>query len=57
MRLHLILPGVEPRVIGLPTTCPYERCMGTRCRHHQEVSTPLRDTVYAQVVGHRSECL
>jgi hypothetical protein len=24
MRLHLILPRVEPSVIILPSTCPYE---------------------------------
>lgn len=57
MRLHLILPNVEAAVIGLPSTCPYEGCEGTRFRHHQAVSKPVRDTVYAQVVAQRYECL
>jgi transposase-like protein len=57
MRLHLILPRVEPNVITLPSTCPYEDCEGTHFQHHQEVMKPLRDTVYPQVVAHRYKCL
>lgn len=57
MRLQLILPRVEPRVMTLPGRCPYEDCQGTHFRHHQAVSKPLRDTIYPQVVVHRYECL
>ena len=57
MRLQLILPLVEPTVIRLPATCPYEGCEGVYFRHHQEVTKSLRDTVYPQVVTHRYECL
>jgi transposase-like protein len=57
MRLHLILPLVEPTMISLPSTCPYEDCEGRHFRHHQEVTKLLRDTVYAQVTAHRYECL
>jgi hypothetical protein len=34
MRLHLILPHVEPTVIILPSICPYEDCDGT---HYSEL--------------------
>lgn len=57
MRLELILPRVEPMAMTLPDTCPYEECQGTHFRHHQEVSKPLRDTIYRQVVVHRYACL
>ena len=57
MRLHLILPRVEPAVITMPSTCPYEGCEGMHFRHHQEVAKPLRDTVYREVTVHRYECL
>lgn len=57
MRLQLILPRVEPTVMGLPAMCPYEGCEGKYFRHHQEVAKPLRDTVYAQVMAHRYACL
>jgi hypothetical protein len=57
MRLQLILPGVEPTVITLPSMCPYEDCEGRHFRHHQAVTKPLRDTVYPQVAAHRYECL
>jgi len=57
MRLHLILPRVEPTVMSLPASCPYEGCQGIHFRHHQEVAKPLRDTVYPQVGVHRYECL
>jgi hypothetical protein len=42
MRLHLVLPRVEPNVIILPSTCPYEDCEGTHFQHYQEVTKPLR---------------
>jgi hypothetical protein len=34
MRLHLILPRVEPSVIILPSTCPCKDCEGTHFQHH-----------------------
>jgi transposase-like protein len=57
MRLHLILPAVEPTVFIMPSTCPYENCEGTHFQHLQEVNKPLKDTVYPQVVAHRYKCL
>ncbi len=57
MRLHLILPRVEPTMMSLPASCPYEGCQGIHFRHHQEVGKPLRDTVYPQVMAHRYACL
>ena len=57
MRLHLILPRVEPTKIEPPDCCPYEECDGTRFRFHQAVEKPLRDTEYDQVIAHRYECL
>jgi len=55
MRLHLILPRVNPTEIMPPTYCPY--CGGTYLRLHQVVSKPLRDTVYPQVQAYRYQCL
>lgn len=57
MRLHLILPRVEPTEIQSPDTCPYEDCDGTCFRFHQAVEKPLRDTQYERVTAHRYECL
>lgn len=57
MRLHLILPRVEPTVITPPSICPYEDCDGTRFQFLQEVEKPLRDTKYGQVTAHRCGCL
>jgi transposase-like protein len=57
MRLHLILPRVDPAEIEPPDTCPYEDCDGTCFRFHQAVEKPLRDTEYDQVTAHRYECL
>jgi hypothetical protein len=57
MRLHLILPRVEPTGITPPTTCPYADCPGQHFRLHQEVPKPLRDTVYPQVMARRYQCL
>jgi transposase-like protein len=57
MRLHLILPRVDPAEIEPPDTCPYEDCDGTCFRFHQAVEKPLRDTEYDQVMAHRYECL
>jgi transposase-like protein len=57
MRLHLILPRVEPTAITLPSMCPYEGCDGTHFQFLQEVDKPLRDTKYPKVMAHRYECL
>jgi len=57
MRLHLILPRVEPTVLTLPSTCPHEDCAGTHFRFLQEAEKPLRDTTYPKVLAHRYECL
>jgi hypothetical protein len=57
MRLHLILPRVEPEEIKPPSVCPYEDCDGTHFQFLQEVEKPLRDTKYSQVVAHRYQCL
>jgi transposase-like protein len=57
MRLHLILPRVEPEEIKPPSVCPYEGCDGTHFQFIQEVEKPLRDTKYPQVVAHRYQCL
>lgn len=57
MRLHLILPRVEPRVMTPPSVCPYQGCGGRHFQLHQEVPKAIRDTVYGQVVAYRYECL
>jgi hypothetical protein len=45
MRLHLVLPTVEPPHVTLPETCPHDGCPGRHFQHHQTVAKPLRDTV------------
>jgi hypothetical protein len=57
MRLQLILPGVEPSEMKLPSICPYESCQGRHFRHHQEVEKRLRDTEYDAVFAQRYQCL
>lgn len=57
MRLHLILPRVEPEEIKPPSECPYADCDGTHFQFMQEVEKPLRDTQYPQVMAHRYQCL
>jgi transposase-like protein len=57
MRLHLILPRVEPEEIKVPAKCPYEDCDGTHFQLWQAVEKPLRDTKHSQVVAHRYQCL
>ena len=56
MRLHLILPRVDPTAIALPERCPYEGCGGTHFRFHQAVEKPLRDTQYERVTAYRYTC-
>ena len=55
MRLHLILPRVDPAEITPPETCP--RCGGRHLHLHQVVEKPLRDTEYSRVEAHRYRCL
>jgi hypothetical protein len=57
MRLHLILPKVEPDNITRPTRCPKPNCRGNQLKFHQQVLKPLRDTAVHQVTAHRYRCL
>jgi transposase-like protein len=57
MRLHLILPVVEPGEIKPPTICPLRGCQGKRFRLHQEVVKTIRDTVHGEVTVRRYQCL
>src|SRR5256714_11706368 len=57
MRLHLLLPKVDPKAIVEPSKCPYADCTGKRVQLHQPVNKAVRDTVYQQVEVHRYRCL
>jgi len=57
MRLHLILPRVDPAKMPQPLTCRYADCQGKHLRLHQRVSKPLRDTVHREVTAYRYQCL
>jgi len=57
MRLHLILPRVEPQKIIPPSACPHAGCPGRHFRLRQSVAKPVRDTVHAGVTARRYECL
>jgi hypothetical protein len=57
MRLHMILPRVEPDEIEPPSECPFEDCDGTYLQLWQKVEKPLRDTQYTKVEVHRYQCL
>ena len=57
MRLHLLLPKVDPKAIAEPSKCPYADCTGKRVQLHQPVNKAVRDTVYQQVEVHRYRCL
>jgi len=57
MRLRILLPKVNPEAITVPTRCAYPDCAGRKFHLRQEVTKPLRDTVYQQVQAHRYECL
>jgi hypothetical protein len=37
MRLHLLLPKVDPKAMGVPTKCAYADCTGKRVQLHQPV--------------------
>jgi transposase-like protein len=57
MRLHLLLPKVDPKAIAVPSKCAYPECKSLQVRLHQPVSKALRDTVHQQVEVHRYRCL
>jgi len=57
MRLHLILPRVEPEEINPPSECPHEGCDGTHFQLLQVVKKPLRDTKHSHVMAYRYQCL
>lgn len=57
MRLHVLLPKVDPTHFPAPTQCVYPECQGRRFRFHQPVKKRLKDTIHQQVQAHRYECL
>jgi transposase-like protein len=57
LRLHLLLPKVDPKAIAVPSKCAYADCSSKQVRLHQPVSKALRDTVHQQVEVHRYRCL
>src|SRR5258707_10018899 len=57
MRLHLLLPKVDPKALAVPSRCAYADCTSLQVRLHQPVSKALRDTVHQQVEVHRYRCL
>jgi hypothetical protein len=57
MRLHLLLPKVDPKAIPMPSKCAYADCKSLQVRLHQPVKKALRDTVHRQVEVHRYRCL
>jgi transposase-like protein len=57
VRLHLLLPKVDPKAIAVPSKCGYADCASKQVQLHQPVSKALRDTVHHQVQVHRYRCL
>src|SRR5437868_10737924 len=57
MRLRIVLPKVNPEAMTVPTRCSYAGCGGRTFHLRQEVTKPLRDTVYQEVQVHRYQCL
>jgi transposase-like protein len=57
MRLHMILPRVEPSEFKVPTVCLYPGCGGKHLELHQTVVKPVKDTEYQAVSAHRYRCL
>ena len=57
MRLHLLVPRVEPDRFSRPTICPRKGCGGTHFRLHQKVAKPLKDMTYQKVTAYRYQCL
>jgi transposase-like protein len=57
MRLHMILPRVEPTKYSVPAVCPNPGCQSKRLVLHQTVAKPVKDTGYRVVSAHRYRCL
>ncbi len=57
MRLHVLLPKVNPDQITPPSKCVDPKCQGRKFRFHQPGRFALRDTVYQEVQAHRYQCL
>jgi transposase-like protein len=57
MRLHMILPRVEPNEFKVPTACPNPGCGGKHLELHQTVVKPLKDTGYQAVSAQRYRCV
>jgi len=57
VRLQLLLPRVVVTEFELPTECPYDKCRGRHFEPHQEVTKPVRDTMYEAVTARRYRCL
>jgi transposase-like protein len=57
MRLHMILPRVDPHEFQVPTACPYPGCQGKQVELHQTVTKPVKDTGYHTVSALRYRCL
>jgi transposase-like protein len=57
MRLHMLLPRVEPSEFKVPAVCPYASCRGKHIEHHQTVVKPVKDTQYRTVWIHRYRCV
>jgi len=57
VRLQLLLPRVVVTEFELPAECPYDKCRGRHFEPHQEVTKPVRDTMYEAVTARRYRCL
>ncbi len=57
MRLHVLLPKVEPKAIPVPSKCGHADCSGKRVQLHQPMKKALRDMAHQQVEVHRYRCL
>lgn len=57
MRLHLILPKVEPNEFEIPKKCPRKGCKGMRFIPRQLVSKKIVDGQHPEVTAWRYECL
>src|SRR5260370_32700518 len=57
IRLRILLPKVKPEAITVPTQCAYASWEGKKFYLRQQVSKPVRDTVYQEVQVPRYQCL
>jgi hypothetical protein len=46
MRLHVLLPKVDPKGLAVPSKCGYPDCSSKQVQMHQPVQKALRDTVH-----------